>query len=36
MTQAVAEGERQPSDNELDAARFQGNHVATIATKLAA
>jgi NAD(P)H dehydrogenase (quinone) len=28
-------GERQPSDNELDAARFQGNHVATIAQKLA-
>ena len=28
-------GERQPSDNELDAARFQGNHVATIAKKLA-
>ena len=27
-------GERQPSDNELDAARFQGNHVATIAQKL--
>ena len=28
-------GERQPSDNELDAARFQGNHVAEIARKLA-
>ncbi len=28
-------GERQPSDNELEAARFQGNHVATIAKKLA-
>jgi NAD(P)H dehydrogenase (quinone) len=34
-TIAGAAGERQPSDNELDAARFQGNHVATIATKLA-
>ena len=28
-------GERQPSDNELDADRFQGNHVAAIAKKLA-
>ena len=28
-------GERQPSDNELDAARFQGKHVAAIAQKLA-
>lgn len=27
-------GERQPSDNELAAARFQGKHVATIAKKL--
>jgi NAD(P)H dehydrogenase (quinone) len=27
-------GERWPSDNELDAARFQGKHVATIAYKL--
>ena len=35
-TIAGAAGERQPSDNELDAARFQGNYVATIATKLAA
>ncbi|MDX2434559.1 MAG: NAD(P)H:quinone oxidoreductase [Desulfobacterales bacterium] len=34
-TIAGATGDRQPSDNELDAARFQGNHVATIATKLA-
>ena len=34
-TIAGAAGERQPSDNELDAARFQGKHVATIATKLA-
>ena len=29
-------GERQPSKDELDAARFQGKHVASIATKLAA
>ena len=29
------EGERQPSKVELDGARFQGNHVATIAGKLA-
>ncbi|MDX1775798.1 MAG: NAD(P)H:quinone oxidoreductase [Desulfobulbales bacterium] len=29
-------GERQPSANELDGARFQGNHVATIAGKLTA
>ncbi len=28
-------GERMPSENELQAARFQGRHVATIATKLA-
>ncbi len=28
-------GERMPSDNELDAARFQGQHVAAIASKLA-
>ena len=34
-TIAGANGERQPSDNELDAARFQGNHVAAIAKKLA-
>ena len=33
-TIAAPTGERQPSDNELDAARFQGNHVATIAKKL--
>lgn len=33
-TIAGGSGERMPSDNELDAARFQGNHVATIATKL--
>jgi NAD(P)H dehydrogenase (quinone) len=29
-------GERQPSDNELDAARFQGKHVADIASRLKA
>jgi len=29
------QGERMPSDNELDAARFQGRHVASIARKLA-
>lgn len=34
-TIAGSGGERQPSDNELDAARFQGNHVAAIAQKLA-
>jgi len=34
-TIAGGQGERQPSDNELDAARFQGNHVAAIAQKLA-
>ena len=34
-TIAGTKGERQPSDNELAAARFQGNHVATIAKKLA-
>ena len=33
-TIAGGSGERMPSDNELEAARFQGNHVATIATKL--
>jgi NAD(P)H dehydrogenase (quinone) len=35
-TIAGAKGERQPSDNELDAARFQGRHVAAIARKLTA
>jgi NAD(P)H dehydrogenase (quinone) len=30
-----AKGERQPSDNELNAARFQGRHVASIAQKIA-
>ena len=34
-TIAGGQGERLPSDNELDAARFQGKHVATIAAKLA-
>jgi NAD(P)H dehydrogenase (quinone) len=34
-TIAGSAGKRQPSDNELDAARFQGNHVAAIAKKLA-
>ncbi len=29
------QGQRLPSENELDAARFQGKHVATIAAKLA-
>jgi len=33
-TIAGGQGERMPSDNELAAARFQGKHVATIATKL--
>jgi NAD(P)H dehydrogenase (quinone) len=34
-TIAGAGGERLPSANELDGARFQGKHVATIAQKLA-
>lgn len=34
-TIAGAGGERKPTDNELDAARYQGRHVATIAKKLA-
>lgn len=34
-TIAGAKGERMPSGNELEAARFQGRHVATIAAKLA-
>jgi NAD(P)H dehydrogenase (quinone) len=33
-TIAGGSGERMPSDNELDAARFQGSHVAKIAAKL--
>ena len=35
-TIAGGSGERMPSDNELDAARFQGKHVAAIASKLVA
>jgi NAD(P)H dehydrogenase (quinone) len=35
-TIAGTKGERTPSENELDAARFQGKHVATIAAKLCA
>jgi len=34
-TIAGGSGERMPSENELAAARFQGKHVATIASKLA-
>ncbi len=34
-TIAGSGGERQPSENELEAARFQGSHVAAIAKKLA-
>lgn len=34
-TIAGPKGQRMPSENELDAARFQGKHVATIASKLA-
>ena len=33
-TIAGGSGERMPSENELDAARFQGKHVAQIASKL--
>ncbi|MFO7737999.1 MAG: NAD(P)H:quinone oxidoreductase [Desulfatiglandaceae bacterium] len=33
-TIAGGSGERMPSGNELDAARFQGKHVATIASRL--
>jgi len=33
-TIAGGSGERMPSENELDAARFQGRHVAAIASKL--
>jgi len=33
-TIAGGPGERMPSENELDAARFQGRHVAEIASKL--
>jgi NAD(P)H dehydrogenase (quinone) len=34
-TIAGTQGERSPTENELQAARFQGAHVATIASKLA-
>jgi NAD(P)H dehydrogenase (quinone) len=34
-TMAGPDGSRQPSDNELEGARFQGSHVAAIAAKLA-
>ena len=34
-TIAGSKGERQPSANELDAARYQGHHVASIAQKIA-
>ena len=34
-TIAGTSGERMPSENELDGARFQGQHVGTIAAKLA-
>ena len=33
-TLAGADGSRQPSENELEIARFQGQHVATLAQKL--
>ena len=35
-TLAGTDGSRQPSENELAIARFQGKHVAEIAAKLAA
>lgn len=35
-TIADGDGSRQPSDNELDGARYQGRHVALITAKLAA
>jgi len=35
-TIAAGDGSRQPSANELDAARFQGKHVAEVAAKLSA
>jgi NAD(P)H dehydrogenase (quinone) len=35
-TLAGSDGRRQPSENELAIARFQGEHVAKIATQLAA
>jgi len=33
-TIAGGDGSRMPSENELEAARFQGKHVASIADKL--
>jgi len=33
-TIAGGDGSRRPSENELEAARFQGRHVAEIASKL--
>jgi NAD(P)H dehydrogenase (quinone) len=33
-TLAGADGSRQPSENELEIAKFQGRHVAEIAQKL--
>ena len=35
-TIAGGDGSRMPSENELEAARFQGKHVAGITSKLAA
>jgi NAD(P)H dehydrogenase (quinone) len=35
-TIAGGKGERQPSENELELARFQGRHVAGVTAKLAA
>jgi NAD(P)H dehydrogenase (quinone) len=35
-TITAGDGSRPPSENELDIARFQGKHVATIARRLAA
>jgi NAD(P)H dehydrogenase (quinone) len=35
-TIAAGDGSRQPSEIDLDGARFQGRHVAQIAAKLAA
>ncbi|GJH27824.1 hypothetical protein CBA19CS42_24930 [Caballeronia novacaledonica] len=34
-TMASADGSRQPTQNELDIARYQGKHVAELAAKLA-
>jgi NAD(P)H dehydrogenase (quinone) len=35
-TMAKSDGSRQPSENELSIAKFQGEHVAKIAAKLSA